>query len=114
MNNSTYRINENYRQQISLMTSPFEQYARAYLLIYEHDKLFSQKSLSILTKVYQKVLLDNVDTQNIISIIASSSNVISNALRTLNSSHKSIMLSNIRHMLKEILQPMSMHVRAKL
>ncbi|CAF4365025.1 unnamed protein product, partial [Adineta steineri] len=77
--NSTYQINSNFLQQISLITSPFEQYARAYLLIYEQENLSSEKNLSILIKIYQKALLTKLDPNNIISILASSSNVISNA-----------------------------------
>jgi hypothetical protein len=114
MNNSTYKINPNYSQQISLITSPFEQYARAYLLIYEQESILSEKNLSILLKLYQKNLLTKIDAQNIISILASSSNVINNALRTLNSSNRSKSLSDLRHMLTNIFQPMSTQLRAKL
>jgi len=114
MNNSTYKINLNYSQQISLITSPFEQYARAYLLIYEQENISSEKNLSILLKLYQKNLLNKIDSQNIISILASSSNVINNALRTLNSSNRSTTLSDLRHMLTNIFQPMSTQLRAKL
>ncbi|CAF1347772.1 unnamed protein product [Adineta steineri] len=112
--NSTYQINSNFLQQISLITSPFEQYARAYLLIYEQENLSSEKNLSILIKIYQKALLTKLDPNNIISILASSSNVISNALRTLNFTTKSKILSELRHMLTKIFQPKSTHLRAKL
>jgi hypothetical protein len=114
MNNSTYKINSDYLQKISLITSPFEQYARAYLLIYEQENISSEKNLSILVKLYQKNLLAKLDTQNIISILASSSNVINNALRTLNSSNKSNTLFEFRRMLTKILQPISIQLRAKL
>ncbi|CAF1426471.1 unnamed protein product [Adineta steineri] len=112
--NSTYQINSNFLQQISLITSPFDQYARAYLLIYEQENLSSEKNLSILIKIYQKALLTKLDPNNIISILASSSNVISNALRTLNFTTKSKILSELRHMLTKIFQPKSTHLRAKL
>ncbi|CAF3150372.1 unnamed protein product [Rotaria socialis] len=111
---STFKINSNFLQQISLITSPFEQYARAYLLIYEQGNNLTETSLSVSTKVYQKNLLTKLDSQNIINILASSSNVISNALRTLNSSNASKTLSEIRHILTKIFQPVSIHLRAKL
>lgn len=114
VNNSTFKLNPNFRQEISLITSPFEQYARAYLLIYEQDNILSEKNLSVLVKTYQKALLTKLDSQNIISILASSSNVISNALRTLNSSNKSKTLSELRQMLAKLFQPISIHLRAKL
>jgi len=88
LSNSTYKINENFLQQISLITTPFEQYARAYLLIYEQENLSPEKNLSTLIKVYQKTWLIKLDSNNIISILASSSNGINNALRALNSSSK--------------------------
>jgi hypothetical protein len=114
LDNSTYRINRDFQQQISLITSPFEQYARAYLLIYEQENIISETSLSILIKVYQKNLITKLDSHNIISILASSSNVISNALRTLNLSIKSKTLSELRQMLTKIFQPISIDLRAKL
>ncbi|CAF0897903.1 unnamed protein product [Rotaria sp. Silwood1] len=114
INESTYEINKNFLEQISLITSPFEQYARAYLLIYEQENILKEKNLSILIKIYQKNLLTKIDSQNIISILASSSNVISNALRTLNISHTSTTLSQVRYMLTKIFQPISIHFRAKL
>jgi hypothetical protein len=114
VNNSTYKLNPNLLQEISLIISPFEQYARAYLSIYEQENALSEKNLSVLVKVYQKNLLTKLDPQNIVSILASSSNVISNALRTLNSSNKSKTLSELRQMLTKLFQPMSIHLRAKL
>lgn len=114
LNNTTYKINSDYLQQISLIVNPFEQYARAYLLIYEQENISSEKNVSVLVKLYQKNLLIKLDTQNIISILASSSNVINNALRVLNSSNKSKVLSDLRRILTKILQPMSTHLRAKL
>jgi len=114
LSNSTYKINENFLQQISLITTPFEQYARAYLLIYEQENLSSERNSSTLIKVYQKNLLTKLDSNNIISILAASSNVINNALRTLNSTNKSNTLSELRHMLTKRFQPLSTHLRAKL
>ena len=114
MNNLTYKINQNFLQQISLITSPFEQYARAYLLIYEQENQLTEKNPSVLTKLYQKRLLTQLDSQNIVSVLASSSNVISNALRTLRSSNRSVMLRELRQVLTKIFQPMAMHLRAKL
>jgi hypothetical protein len=110
MNNSTYQINRNYSQQISLIINPFEQYARTYLLIYEQDYISLENNYSTLIKLYQKNLLTKVDSQNIISVLASSSNILTNALRTLNTNDK----SKLRHMLTELFQPMSIHLRAKL
>jgi len=114
LSNSTYKINENFFQQISLITTPFEQYARAYLLIYEQENLSSERNSSTLIKVYQKNLLTKLDSNNIISILAASSNVINNALRTLNSTNKSNTLSELRHMLTKRFQTLSTHLRAKL
>ena len=114
MNNLTYKINQNFLQQISLITSPFEQYARAYLLIYEQEIDVTEKNPSVLTKLYQKRLLAKLDSQNIVSVLASSSSVISNALRTLKSSNRSVMLRELRQVLTKIFQPMAMHLRAKL
>ena len=114
MNNLTYKINANFLQQISLITSPFEQYARAYLLIYEQENQMTEKNPSVLTKLYQKRLLTQLDAQNIVSVLASSSNVISNALRTLKSSNRSTMLRELRQVLMKIFQPMAVHLRAKL
>ena len=113
-NSTHYKINQNFLQQISLITSPFEQYAQAYLLIYEQDNIVSETNLLTLTKIYQKNLLTKLDSKNIVSILAASSSVISNALRTLNLNHTSNTLSEIRHMLKMILQPMSSHLNSKL
>lgn len=114
LDNLTYKINSDYIQQISLITNPFEQYARAYLLIYEQENQSLEKTSSVLVKIYQKNLLNKLDTLNIISILASSSNVISNALRTLNSSNKSNILFDLRRILTKILQPISTYLRAKL
>ncbi|CAF0927836.1 unnamed protein product [Rotaria sordida] len=114
INNSTYEVNKKFLEQILLITSPFEQYARAYLLIYEQENILTENNLSILIKIYQKNLLTKLDSQNIISILASSSNVISNALRTLNLSNTSTALSQLRYMLTKIFQPISIHLRAKL
>ncbi len=110
VHNSTYTVNQKYHQQISLITNPFEQYARAYLLIYEQENIPLEKNLSTLIKLYQKSLLSKLDSQNIISILASSSNVLNNALRTLNANEK----SKVRHMLTKLFQPISIHLRAKL
>ena len=107
-------MNPTYTQQVSLITSPFEQYAHAYLLIYEQQNIPSEKNMTLLVKAYQKSLLNQMNSQNIITVIASSSNVINNALRTLNNNNKSIMLAELRHLLKKILQPTSTGLRAKL
>ncbi|UJR28788.1 hypothetical protein I4U23_010014 [Adineta vaga] len=114
LNNSTYKINTNFQSEISFITNPFEQYARAYLLIYQQENLSSETNLSLLIKIYQKTLLTKLDSSNLISILASSSNVISNALRTLNFSTKSKTFSDLRHMLTSLFQPISTHIRAKL
>ena len=114
MNDLTYRINANYLQQISLITSPFQQYARAYLLIYEQENLSAEKNSSLLVKAYQKALLGKADSHSIVSVIASSSNVISNALRTLNGRSKSAMLIDLRQLLQKLFRPMTIQLRAKL
>lgn len=113
-NDRAYRINEDFREKISLIVSPFEQYARAYLLIYEQKDIPEEKNWNILVKAYQKSLLSQIDTQNIIYIIASSSNVITNALRTLNTARRSVILAELRHILKKILEPTANYLRAKL
>lgn len=116
LDNSTYKINPAFHQQISLLTSPFEQYARAYLLIYELDNLSSEKNLSALIKTYQKTLLAKLQSTDVVSVLASSSNVISNALRTLNFSTKSKTLADVRTMLSNIFpsRSPSAPLRAKL
>lgn len=114
MNDLTYRINSTHLQAISLITSPFEQYARAYLLIYEQENLSAEKNSSLLIKAYQKALLSKTDSHSVVSVIASSSNVISNALRTLNGSSKSAMLADLRHLLRKLFPTTAAHLRAKL
>ena len=114
INNSTYQINRNFQQKISLFTNPFEQYARAYLLIYEQENSSLEKNLSTLTKSYHKNLLAKLDSKNIISVLASSSNVINNALRILNLKNNSNEISQFHQILKKLFQPMSTKLISKL
>ena len=113
-NHSTYYINPQYLQQISLITNPFEQYARAYLLIYEQEISSSEKNSATLIKLYQKNLLSQLDPMNIISTIASSSNVLGNALRTLNNTSQSKNSAELRHILAKLFSTNSTPLRAKL
>ena len=114
INNSTYQMNRNFQQKISLFTNPFEQYARAYLLIYEQENSSLEKNLSTLTKSYHKNLLAKLDSKNIISVLASSSNVINNALRILNLKNNSNEISQFHQILKKLFQPMSTKLISKL
>ena len=108
----TFQINPNYSQQISVIVQPFEQYARAYLTIYEQENTVAESNLSTIIKLYQKQLLTKLDPLNISSILASSSNVINNALRVLN--QKTSNIADIQFVLRKIFPLTSTNLRAKL
>ena len=113
-NHSAYYINPQYLQQISLITCPFEQYARAYLLIYEQEINSSEKNSATLIKLYQKNLLTQLDQLNIITILASSSNVLGNALRTLQTTSQAKNSYELRRTLTSLFPRVSTQLRAKL